>query len=257
MSIEETNRQTVPFLASRKRKDKSRLHRAWTKIRRFLQFPIPIIILYQMGILMLTFVIVFVAAVVSCAVKCVANYVFDMASSPARVKSVDFHSKESWAVVAFYSGCVVMFDIEKPTEPILSVKVSHLPVRCVKFVEKKQWFITGSDDMYVRVYKHTSPSAELVREFQAHDDYIRSVEVHSTSTYLLTASDDMMIKQWDMENDFALTHQIVGHSHYVMQVKFHPQDAGTFASASLDGCVKIWTLGSKKPCCILEDMRKG
>lgn len=34
-----------------------------------------------------------------------------------------------------------------------------------------------------------------------------------------------------------------GHSHYVMQVALNPKDPSTFATASLDRTVKVWSLG--------------
>lgn len=37
------------------------------------------------------------------------------------------------------------------------------------------------------------------------------------------------------------------HTHYVMYVAFNPKDPNTFASACLDGTVKIWSLGSSTP----------
>lgn len=48
-----------------------------------------------------------------------------------------------------------------------------------------------------------------------------------------------------------------GHSHYVMQVVFNPKDPNTFATASLDCTVKIWSLGSPIPNFTLEGHAKG
>ncbi|WJZ94625.1 hypothetical protein VitviT2T_013465 [Vitis vinifera] len=42
---------------------------------------------------------------------------------------------------------------------------------------------------------------EKVVEFEAHTDFIRSVAVHPTLPYVLSASDDMLIKLWDWEKD--------------------------------------------------------
>ena len=81
----------------------------------------------------------------------------------------------------------------------------HLPltlficyaVRTAKFVARKQWIVCGSDDMFVRVYNYNT--MDKVKSFEAHTDYIRSIAVHPTQPYLLTCSDDMLIKLWDWD----------------------------------------------------------
>jgi WD40 repeat protein len=48
-----------------------------------------------------------------------------------------------------------------------------------------------------------------------------------------------------------------GHSHYVMQVVFNPKDTNTFASASLDRTIKVWSIGQPTPNFTLEGHDKG
>ncbi|KAG2282258.1 hypothetical protein Bca52824_053478 [Brassica carinata] len=64
-------------------------------------------------------------------------------------------------------------------------------------------------------------------------DYIRCVSVHPTLPYVLSSSDDMLIKFWDWEKGWICTQIFYGHYHYVMQVTFNPKDTNTFASSSL------------------------
>ena len=49
----------------------------------------------------------------------------------------------------------------------------------------------------------------------------RSLAVHPTMPYLLSSSDDMLIKLWDWEKGWMCTQIFEGHSHYVMQVGCH------------------------------------
>lgn len=70
-------------------------------------------------------------------------------------------------------------------------------VRTAKFVARKQWIVCGADDMFVRVYNYNT--MDKVKQFEAHTDYIRSIAVHPTQPYLLTCSDDMLIKLWDWD----------------------------------------------------------
>jgi coatomer subunit beta' len=48
-----------------------------------------------------------------------------------------------------------------------------------------------------------------------------------------------------------------GHSHYVMALAVNPKDPNTFATASLDRTVKVWSLGSPVPNFTLEGHAKG
>ena len=80
---------------------------------------------------------------------------------------------------------------------------------------------------------------DKVKVFEAHTDYIRCVAVHPTLPYVLSSSDDMLIKLWDWEKGWICTQIFEGHSHYVMQVTFNPKDTNTFASASLDRTIKV------------------
>ena len=91
--------------------------------------------------------------------------------------------------------------------------------------------------MFIRVYNYNT--MDKVKVFEAHTDYIRCVAVHPTLPYVLSSSDDMLIKLWDWEKGWVCTQIFEGHSHYVMQVTFNPKDTNTFASASLDRTIKV------------------
>jgi len=136
-----------------------------------------------------------------------------------------------------------------------SFEISDLPVRCAKFISRKQWFVVASDDMRIRIFNYNT--MEKIKEVEGHADYIRCLEVHPTLPYFLSSSDDMSIKLWDWDRNFECTQMFEGHSHYVMQVKINPKDTNTFASASLDTSIKVWGLGSHVPHYTLEGHEKG
>lgn len=110
-------------------------------------------------------------------------------------------------------------------------------MRTAKFVAREHWIVCGSDDKFIRVFDYNT--MESVKEFEAHEDYIRSLAVHPTFPFVLTASDDKLIKLWDWEKNWECTQTFEGHSHYVMQSAFNPKDLNTFASASLDGTIQV------------------
>jgi coatomer subunit beta' len=49
-----------------------------------------------------------------------------------------------------------------------------------------------------------------------------------------------------MDKDFALVRTLEDHVHYVMMLCLNPRDPGTFASASMDRTVKVWSTNGTK-----------
>jgi coatomer subunit beta' len=80
---------------------------------------------------------------------------------------------------------------------VKSFEVTDLPVRATRFISRKSWFIAGSDDMHLRVFNYNTH--EKVTAFEAHADYIRFLAIHPTLPYVLSSSDDMLIKLWDWD----------------------------------------------------------
>eukprot|EP00877_Chromochloris_zofingiensis_P000490 jgi/Chrzof1/10441/UNPLg00368.t1 len=171
-----------------------------------------------------------------------------------RVKGVDLHPTEPWLLANLYNGNVYLWNYNDSTL-VKSFEVTEQPVRTAKFIARKQWIVCGADDMHIRVYNYNT--MDKVRTFEAHTDYIRSIAVHPSLPYILTSSDDMLIKLWDWDKGWACVQMFEGHSHYVMQVTFNPKDTNTFASASLDRTVKVWSLGQPTPNFTLEGHEKG
>jgi len=157
-------------------------------------------------------------------------------------------------LVALYNGNVHIWNHENQ-QLIKTFEVCDLPVRTAKFVARKNWVVTGSDDVQVRVFNYNT--LERVHSFEAHSDYVRCIVVHPTQPYILTCSDDMAIKLWNWEKAWSCQQIFEGHTHYVMQIVFNPKDNNTFASASLDRTVKVWQLGSATPNFTLDGHEKG
>ncbi|GLI78556.1 coatomer subunit beta' [Penicillium ochrochloron] len=125
---------------------------------------------------------------------------------------------------------------------IKTFELTDVPVRAGRFIARKNWIVCGSDDFQLRVYNYNT--SEKITSFEAHPDYIRSIAVHPTQPYVLTASDDMTVRLWDWEKGWKCVQVFEGHSHYVMGMSINPKDTNTFATACLDRTVKIWNLGS-------------
>ena len=66
---------------------------------------------------------------------------------------------------------------------VKSFEMCEVPVRCAKFIVRKQWIIAGTDDMHLRVYNYNT--SEKVKAWEAHTDYIRYVEIHPNRPYII------------------------------------------------------------------------
>ncbi|EIN11093.1 coatomer beta' subunit [Punctularia strigosozonata HHB-11173 SS5] len=171
-----------------------------------------------------------------------------------RVKGVDFHPTEPWLLTGLYNGTVNIYNRE--TGALLKTfEVSEVPVRCVRFIARKNWFVAGSDDFQLRVFNYNTH--EKVHAFEAHPDYIRCLTVHPTASIVLTGSDDMTIKAWDWEKNWKCVQVYEGHTHYIMNIAVNPKDGNTFASSCLDRTVKMWSLGSPHANFTMEAHEKG
>ncbi|KAI8836673.1 coatomer WD associated region-domain-containing protein [Chytriomyces cf. hyalinus JEL632] len=171
-----------------------------------------------------------------------------------RVKALDFHPTEPWLITALYNGNTYIWNHETQTL-VKTFEVTEAPLRAVKFITRKSWFIAGGDDMHLRVFNYQTH--EKVTAFDAHADYIRCIAVHPSQSYVLSSSDDMTIKLWDWDKNWKNMMVFEGHTHLVMQIAFNPKDQNTFASASLDSSVKVWSLGSPVPNYTLTGHEKG
>jgi coatomer subunit beta' len=99
-------------------------------------------------------------------------------------------------LAALYNGNVNIYN-HNTGALVKSFEVAEVPVRCAKFIPRKNWFVAGSDDYQLRVFNYNTH--EKVAAFEAHPDYIRCLTVHPTLPIVLTGSDDMTIKAWDWE----------------------------------------------------------
>lgn len=100
---------------------------------------------------------------------------------------------------------------------VKSFEAADVPARCAKFVPRKQWVVIGSDDMFIRLFNYNT--MDRIKMWEAHADYIRSIAVHPSLPYILSCSDDMLIKLWDWDKGFQCTQVFEGHVHYVMQAR--------------------------------------
>ncbi|CAL4984969.1 unnamed protein product [Urochloa decumbens] len=155
--------------------------------------------------------------------------------------SIEVHPTESWIMTIHQGGSLRIWNYR--TMALLeSFEVTDEPVYAAKFIIREKWIMAGDGNGYIHVYCYSE--TQDVKSFQAHDGRIISLAVHPTDPYVLsTSSNDNSIKLWNWEN-WECTRKFDGHSNIVPQVTFNQQNTDSFASASWDGTVKVWSLSS-------------
>lgn len=112
----------------------------------------------------------------------------------------------------------------------------------IKLIERKRWFLAGSMDGLISVYKYDdNTEVQATTRFIAHEySYsIRSLAVHATQPYVLSSC-RTHIKLWDWDQNWKCRQTFETQSHTVNQVAFNPKDANSFASASDDRSMAIF-----------------
>ena len=164
-------------------------------------------------------------------------------SRSERVKAVELHPTLPWVLIALYSGNVSIFDYNTQAS-VRSFEVTNAPVRCARFITRKQWIVVGADDLKICIFNYNT--SEKVKTIEEHSDFIRGLAVHPQLPYVLSCSDDQTVKMFDWEKNWSRINSFEDHDHYIMQVAINPKDNMMFASASLDRTIKIWSITTKK-----------
>ncbi|EZG44378.1 coatomer protein [Gregarina niphandrodes] len=158
----------------------------------------------------------------------------------SRVKYVDIHPTQPWALAGLYAGSLTVY--EYTTQQVIQkIEVGSAPIRCAKFVPSMNWIACGTDEGLICIYN--AVTQEKLHVLEAHSDYVRCLALHPTLPLLLSCADDMDIHCWNL-NTLNKMATFLGHQDYVMKVAWNPRDANSFASCSLDGTIKLWSLPS-------------
>lgn len=116
--------------------------------------------------------------------------------------------------------------------------------------------LTSGDDNQVRMFNFHS--LQRLHQFEPHKDFVRRVIYNRSQGFVLSCSDDKTIAKFSLVNNAYVRDTVWDeHKHFVMDIKFHPREEHTFASASLDGTVKVWNIKSSTSNFTLKGHKSG
>lgn len=155
---------------------------------------------------------------------------------------MDAHKTEPWIITSHWRGQVIIRNCN--TQKLMcSYNVGVGSGRSIKFIAGKQWFVVGSADGSIRVYEYETGRvnrAAEVKMFHTCCIGFGSLAVHPTQPYVLASSQDR-IQFWDGGRDWKLVRTFREHSG-ARQAAFNPWDMYSFASASADRTIKVWSI---------------
>lgn len=100
------------------------------------------------------------------------------------------------------------------------------------------FILTGGRDKLIKLF--LAQTGDHLHTFAGHDNWVRSLSLHSSGKYLYSSSDDKTVRVWDL-NFGKEKKRIDAHEHFVAVVKYNPKYA-VVASAGNDLALKIWNL---------------
>ena len=113
---------------------------------------------------------------------------------------------------------------------------ANAPVEAIAVSPNGKWLVSGSKDGKMRIYD--SVSANLLRTWDAHTEYISTIAFSPNSETVASGSLDKTIKMWRVP-DGQLLRTMIGHTDAVWSIAFHP-DGGRLLSSSADQTMRLW-----------------
>ncbi|CAM0908713.1 unnamed protein product [Alopecurus aequalis] len=161
--------------------------------------------------------------------------------------SLDVSQTKSWIVRGHDCGHIDIFDYDMK-KSISSATGDGRTVRVIKFVDRKRWFIVGSESGRITVYTYET-TVQKITSFCAKGSWIAHIEslaVHSTQPYVLSSCSGN-IQLWDWDKNWQCIRTFERQSFFSEHeaLAFNRDDTNEFASADHSE-IHIWNLGSLK-----------
>lgn len=171
-----------------------------------------------------------------------------------KVKQIDFHPVQPLVLLAQYNGHLAFYNYVTQAF-VKKIEVSAKALRCGVWAGE-DCVLTSGDDNQVRIFNFHS--MQKLHQFEPHKDFVRRVIFNKKQNYILSCSDDKTVVKFALINGaYVKDGQWEEHKHFVMDIKLNPKEENTFASASLDGFIKLWNIKSTTSNFTLKGHRSG
>lgn len=104
---------------------------------------------------------------------------------------------------------------------------------------QRDYLASGSRDRSVRLW--SIANASCLQIFNAHENWVKSVLIHPSGNYIISAGDDRTIRVFDIKANRCLRALENAHSHFVSSIDMH-HTLPILVSGGVDNVVKTWVL---------------
>jgi len=149
----------------------------------------------------------------------------------------DIQQTDDYLYTSGGDGIVKMWS--KPDYKLIHVqKQSDKSARCIALNDASLELAVGYSDHRIRIYNMKDMS--LGKTIDAHSNSVFSLTYQKNGEKLLSGGRDVMLKEWDVLNNYFNTKEIPAHNLHINHIAFAPEDSDLMATVSMDKTIKIW-----------------
>lgn len=172
--------------------------------------------------------------------------------SVALTKAAIFDIKSTKDHIYVATGDGVLFQLDWELQIKKKVKLSAQHARCIAIHSKRKELAVGYSDNHVRILDLDSLEARY--DLQAHDNSVFTLAYHPQLPILMSAGRDARFKLWDLDNDYSLVDEVVGHMYTINHLDFEPSGEH-FVTCSMDKSIKVWDANQFKLLKVIDKAR--
>jgi WD40 repeat protein len=162
------------------------------------------------------------------------------------VMDVDFHPTLERSISGSRDGSLLMWNTDEEDSVIDRIDGHNQQVNRVQFIDGGDRAITASDDGTLHIWDVDPESEDFglpLYIIQAHDDWVRGLDVSADETRAITGSAGGVLTYWDIDPASADFGQriwsVQAHENIINNAHFNADDTQV-ATASYDGTARLW-----------------
>ena len=132
--------------------------------------------------------------------------------------------------------------IDPGSHPVIRTLYDHVEeVTCLRFHPREPLLASGSRDFTVKIFDYSKASAKKAFKTINETEHVEDIAFHPSGSHLLVGVRHPVVRLYDVNTTQCFTGSVPKHQHFdVITSLDWSLDGKLYASASLDGAIKIW-----------------
>lgn len=162
--------------------------------------------------------------------------------SKAGINSLALHPNQGEIISGDEDGVIRVWDLTMNSQSYSPlVPDGKTAIRSITVASDASLVIAANNRGTCFAWRPKRGSFEPLAKVDAHNTYCLKCVLSPDSKFLATASADKTVKVWNVEQNFALTKTLVGHTQWVWDCSFSA-DSAYLITASSDKTARLWDL---------------